>query len=191
MNSGFPAVRVELDQLRKGPVEWSGELPAESGAWGLDEICLLGRPKLTIRAEDAGSGGVRVRGVIETRFGLTCRRCLSALDEPTAIEFDLRFDPAIQSWEEEGGMFGLDSDAASLDLFGPLREELRLALPEYPECPDGCGGLCPKCGVDLKKMECDCHHGEPDPRWEVLRELVPDGQPSAAEPDEELDGKEG
>jgi uncharacterized metal-binding protein YceD (DUF177 family) len=107
------------------------------------------------------------------------------------IDFDLRFDPSVQPWEEEAGVFGLDTDAASLDLFGPLREELRLALPEFPECRDGCRGLCPMCGSDLNETECDCSRKEPDPRWGVLRELVPDGQPRAAEPGHEDDGKEG
>lgn len=191
MNSGFPALRVELDRLRYGPVEWSGELSADADAWGLDGVELLEGPRLTFTADAGGSGGVRVKGAMAARISLTCRRCLRGLERRIGIEFDFRFDPAVEAWDEADGVFGLDPEAASLDLSDPLREELLLALPGYPECPEGCGGLCPMCGADLDETDCGCSREEPDPRWNALRRLVPDGQLRAAEPDDEVDGHKG
>ena len=187
MNSGFPAARVDLDRLHSGPVEGAGELAGEAGSWGLEDVELLAPPRLEFRAEAAGSGGIRVRGDVQARAGLTCRRCLRGIEQAIEIEFDFRFDPVVEPWEEEEGVYGLDPEAAFLDLSGPLREELLLALPEYPECPEGCGGLCPMCGADLDETDCGCSTEERDPRWDVLRELVPDGQRSAAEPDSDKD----
>lgn len=189
MNNGFPAARIELDRLIGGPVQWSGELVGDAEAWGLEEARLLEAPRLTFRAEAAGSGGVRVKGTIESRLGLTCRRCLRAVEESVGIEFEFRFDPTLQPWEEEEGMYRLDPETAILDLSGPLREELLLAVPKYPECPESCSGLCPRCGADLDEEDCECSGEESDPRWDVLRELVPDGQRRAAEPDDEIGGQ--
>jgi uncharacterized protein len=184
MKESFPAARIELDQLAGGPVEGTAELPADGRLWGLGEATLVDAPHLSYRAEPGGSGGVRVTGVLEARCGLTCRRCLRQLERPLRVELDLRFDPAVQPWDEEEGVYGLDPDSAILDLSAPLREELLFALPEYPECEGGCRGLCPRCGADLGDEECDCGSEEPDPRWDVLRRLTPEGRHTAADADD-------
>lgn len=188
MNKGFPSARIELDQLHLGAVEGGGALVAESGAWGIEDARLLDRPRLEFKAEAAGSGGVRVTGVLRASLGLTCRRCLRDLERAVEIDLDFRFDPAVQPWDEEDGVYGLDPEAAILDLSDPLRQELVLAVPEYPECPDGCVGLCPVCGVDLDETECGCSRVEPDPRWDVLRKLAVDGRGGPTQPDVETNG---
>ena len=191
MNSGFPAGWVDLDRLQRGPVEWSGDLPAEPGAWGLEELDVVEPPELKYRAEFGGDGGVRVVGRLKAALHVQCRRCLGETRWPMEIDFDFRFDPTVQESEEEGGVFALDAHAASLDLVRPLREELVLALPEYPVCRDGCLGLCPICGGNLNESTCGCRRVQVDTRWNVLRELVSDGQPGAAESTDEDDGNEG
>lgn len=165
----------------------SAELSAESGAWELDGVDLLESPRLTYTAEAAGSGGVRVHGALTVRLALTCRRCLEPLESRAEIELDFRFDPSVRPWDEEDGVYGLDPETAVLDLSSALREELLLALPEYPECPDGCESPCPTCGES--RTECECATGEPDPRWRVLRQLVPDRRPGSPEGDDETDGQ--
>ena len=192
MNSGFPAGRVDLDRLRRGPVEWSGDLPAESGAWGLPELRFAGTPHLDYRAEPGGHGGVRVRGRLTLALCLECRRCLNEMRWPMEVEFDFRFDPAVRESDEEEGVFSLDTEAAELDLMRPLREELVLASPDYPVCQEGCLGLCPLCGADLNESgDCGCSRAERDSRWDVLRALVSDGQPDAATRDDEDQGNDG
>lgn len=191
MNSGFPAARVDLDRLRRGPVEWSGTLPADGGAWGLGDLEFVDAPRLDFRAEPGGHGGVRVVGTLGVTLRVACRRCLDEIPWPLKIDFDLRFDPSVDESEEEGAVFALERDAASLDLVRPLREELALAVPDYPVCEDGCLGLCPVCGIDRNETVCECGRSEADPRWDVLRQLVSDGQPGAAGADDERDRNEG
>lgn len=185
MNSGFPAARVELDRLRQGPVEWSGKLPAAMGDLGLAELEVVDAPWLEFRAESGGRGGVRVVGRLSATLRLECRRCLEDVQWPMEVAFDFRFDPAVQEWEEEGGVFTLDPNDAALDLSRPLREEWLLAMPEYLVCRDDCRGLCPVCGTSLNESDCGCTPDRADARWDVLREMVADGQPDAAERDSE------
>ena len=191
MNIGFPACRIDLDRLRRGPVEWSGDVPGDPATWGIETLRVAGDPTLRYRAEAGGHGGVRVTGRLEAVLVAACRRCVNEMESPVEIDFDLRFDPIVENWQEEEGVFGMDPDALILDILRPLREELLLAMPDYPVCRDGCLGLCPRCGADWNESRCDCAGEKGDPRWDVLRELVPDGQPRAAEPDEEEDGNEG
>ncbi len=185
MNSGFPAGRVDLDRLRAGPVQWSGNLPAERGVWGQCEPGAADAPRLEYRAESGARGSVRVVGRLAATLRLECRRCLDEIQWPMEIAFDFLFDPAVQESEEEAGVFTLDPDAAALDLVRPLREEWVLALPGYPVCRDGCRGLCAVCGADLNESDCGCTREQADHRWDVLRQVVWDGQPDAAKPDNE------
>jgi len=191
MNSGFPAGRVNLDALRRGPVEWSGELPAEAAVWDLGDLDFADGPRLEYRAESGARRGIRVVGRLELTLRVECTRCLAEIRCPVGIEFDYRFDPSVEEWEEEGGVYGLDPEAATLDLVRPLREELGLALPEYPLCREGCMGLCPVCGSDRNESACTCSRTQADPRWDALRQLVSDEQPEAAGPDGDSDGNEG
>ena len=185
MNNGFPAGRVDLDRLRQGPFEWSGRLPAAAGALSLGELEVLDAPWLEFRAESGGRGGARIVGRLSATLRLECRRCLDDVPWPMEVAFDFRFDPAVREWEEEGGVFALDPNAAALDLTRPLREEWLLAMPQYVVCRDDCRGLCPVCGADLNEFDCGCTLDRADPRWDALREMVADGKQDAAEPDNE------
>jgi len=191
MNSGFPGLRVDLDRLRRGPVEWTGDLPAEAAAWALDELDFATGPRLRYRAEPGGHGGVRVIGRLEATLRLECRRCLRELLSPLEIEFDFRFDPSVEEWEEESSVFTLDPDAAALYLLRPIREELVLALPGYPVCREGCRGLCPVCGADLNESACGCTKEQSDPRWDILKKMPSDADEAVSALDDERDGNEG
>ncbi len=190
MNSGFPAARIDLDRLRRGPVEVTADLPGDPAAWGLDEVDMPEAPRLQYRAEAGGHGGVRVIGRLVAELRVGCRRCLGPVHCPLAIDFDFRFDASVDEPDGERGVFPLDREAAVLDLSEQLREEVLLSAPEYPVCRDSCPGLCPRCGAELEDGgSCECGGEEPDPRWNVLRELVSDG--GAAGHGDEYDGNDG
>jgi uncharacterized protein len=42
----------------------------------------------------------------------------------------------------------------NLDAF--FTELISLALPLQPLCDGGCKGICPRCGVDRNRVDCDC-----------------------------------
>ncbi len=47
-----------------------------------------------------------------------------------------------------------------------------LSLPMKSLCDEGCKGLCPVCGTDLNKEQCDCEDNDIDPRLAKLKELL-------------------
>ncbi|MCX8044987.1 MAG: DUF177 domain-containing protein [Desulfobacterota bacterium] len=44
----------------------------------------------------------------------------------------------------------------SIDLRPLVREQIYLAMPDYPHCSEACKGLCPQCGTNLNETICDC-----------------------------------
>lgn len=183
MNIGFPGARIDLDRLRAGPVEWAGDLPADPAAWDLGSVTFASPPHLRFRAERGASRGVRVTGRLRAVLEVECRRCLRDLGWPLEIDLEYRFDPAVSDDESEEGVFGMDAEAPAIDLTPALREELLLAAPAYPVCRDDCRGLCPRCGADRNEVgSCGCGGGEPDPRWDALKEMATDTTPGPAGP---------
>ena len=64
----------------------------------------------------------------------------------------------------------LEDLSECVDLTPELREAILLAFPNYPVCREECRGICPQCGTNLNKKECDCRPPE-DSRWAALDEL--------------------
>lgn len=172
MKEDCSAGRLSLEGLEAGPKDWSGALPTDADFWSSDELDFVDAPLLRARAEGSADGSVHVTGRLTAAVRLACRRCLAALEPRIELPLDLWFEPAVDSTTEEDGVFRLDPAAAELDLVRPLREELLLSLPEYPECVPACSGYCPSCGAELGKEDCDCAEAAPDPRWDVLRKLT-------------------
>jgi uncharacterized metal-binding protein YceD (DUF177 family) len=169
---------ISLDRLSDGPVEWSGPFGADRDVWDLEGVRLAGEPRVVLRIEETGDGAVRLRGQLEVEIEQECRRCLDPARSQVMIELDLRFDPEIEVEDEADTVYALDPQAAELDLLPALREELLLALPEFPLCREGCRGLCPTCGGNRNEVPCDCRNEATDPRWDALKERFP-GEPDA------------
>lgn len=169
IEGGFPVDGFPLERLRSGTVEWRGPLPSDPGAWSSPELLLDGKPRLELRVTENAGGRIHVAGQLDASVRLTCRRCLKDLVRAVAVPLDLWLEPSLEPWEEEEGVYGYDPSVALLDLMRPLREELILALPEYPVCDEMCLGLCAGCGAALKEEPCACGSDEIDPRWAVLR----------------------
>lgn len=180
MNKGFPAGMLAFDRLEAGPVEWSGRLPADPAMWDLGEVALSDAPEVDLSVDAFTEGGVRVRGRLGAPVEMECRRCLDRIARKVEVDLDLRFDPDIGPEDETDGLYELDPDAAELDLLPALREELLLALPEFPLCKADCKGICPTCGTNRNEGDCDCRVDAADSRWDVLRQRFPQ-HPDAAE----------
>jgi uncharacterized protein len=59
-----------------------------------------------------------------------------------------------------------------IDLGETMREQFYLALPMKPLCREDCAGLCPICGINRNREQCQCQAEWVDPRLEPLRKLT-------------------
>jgi len=179
MNKGFPAGMLALDRLESGRVEWSGRLPADRSIWDLDDVALIADPEVDLSIDPMADGGFRVQGRLRAPVELECRRCLEGIARTVEIDFDLRFDPEIGLDEESDGLYRMDPDGRDLELLPALREELLLALPEFPLCKPDCRGICSICGENRNEGDCGCQVESADARWDELRNRFP-REPGAA-----------
>ena len=133
---------------------------------------------LSMDVEKAGGGVFKVRGTVATRLELDCGRCLEPFEIPVEASFDLHYVPAEQNTGEPEREIAEDDLTTayyrdgSLDVIDLLREQFQLALPMKPLCTEACKGLCPECGTNLNRAQCDCTHEWEDPRLAALKGLL-------------------
>ncbi len=148
-------LRVDIRDLRHGPVDTVGDVAADDPAFeGLD-LSLAGPLHVEGRLQATGAGEYFWKGQLTGEARGECRRCLTELALPVAAEVGLMFsaDPDTQ---EDPAVYPLAPSAAHIDLGQAIREELALAVPAFPLCRDDCAGLCPRCGADLNAGPCAC-----------------------------------
>jgi uncharacterized protein len=148
-------LRVDVRELRDGPVATEGEIPpGDAFLAGLD-LGLAGPLRVTGRLEASGRGDYFWHGRFEGAVRLECRRCLAAIERPLAVGVEVLFstDPDMQ---DDPSVYPLPEPLTHVDVRDAVREELVLAAPAYPLCREECRGLCPQCGADLNPGPCGC-----------------------------------
>ncbi len=151
------AARLELEDQYRGIIQVSGAVSRVASQYHIHG---------TISAEQIGE----------------CDRCLVDTERQVETEFSLFFQvsgegPDIETEEEDegiGGIYTLRADDHAIALDDEVIESLRLAYPMKNLCREDCKGLCPRCGTDLNKSECECEKGAIDPRWSKLEGLFPE-----------------
>jgi len=71
--------------------------------------------------------------------------------------------------EEKGDDFIFRGDV--LDLREYFRQLFLIAQPLKILCRNDCKGLCPICGTNKNRNDCDCAEDNIDPRWSMLQKL--------------------
>ncbi|NIY13135.1 MAG: hypothetical protein GWN02_34820 [Gemmatimonadetes bacterium] len=168
-------LHVDLNRLaREGRARIDADIPADAAFWeGLD---LAPRSPLEVRLEAQQAGpDVVVRGRVAGTFAQECRRCLEPVSVTVEEELGRLYREGGELEDEESEDVLALPEGAELDLSGPVREQVLLAVPQYVYCRDECRGLCPKCGTNLNESTCDCTTDEMDERWAPLRQLKSDG----------------
>lgn len=166
-------LRIDLGRLdREGVAELEAEIAPDDPLWEGMDVEFDGPVRLDLRASEAGTGEVVVRGSVAGRIRRECRRCLEPvmdeLDEDLTMVFT---DEDMPEEEHDGDVRTFDADAAQLDVAEAVREEVVLAIDPFIVCDPECKGLCPMCGVNLNEQSCGCVREESDPRWDTLRSL--------------------
>ena len=138
---------------------------------------------VTLKAEvRKDSQKVRLVGRLTATLELACSRCLEPYTIPVESELDLLFLPVseqaeTQDVEVEDADIGVSYyKDDQIDLGEMMREQFYLALPMKPLCREDCAGLCPICGINRNREQCDCQTTWVDPRLEPLGRLTKAGQ---------------
>lgn len=154
-------LRVDLRELRKGPVETNGAISARDPLFAGLDLELDEPLRVSGVLEASGREEFLWRGQLEGQVRLTCRRCLREFTRPVESRVEVLFspDPAMQ---DDPSVYPLPERPNQVDITGAVREELALAVPTYALCREDCRGLCPTCGADLNQGPCGC--GVPSPK---------------------------
>ena len=148
-------LRIDVRELRKGPVETSGVIPPTSPLVAGLELELTGPLTVTGRLEATGRNDFVWRGHVGGQAGATCRRCLTQLEVPIQLAVEAVFS-ANPDLQDDPSVYPLTEPVSHVDVTEAVREELVLEGRQYPLCRDDCAGLCQHCGADLNHGPCGC-----------------------------------
>lgn len=111
-----------------------------------------------------------VRGTLKGTVVISCDRCTAGFDLEIEETFDA-FEQLPDGEYDEEPRVRVESGELQLNIGAILWEEFALALPVKPLCSEDCKGMCPDCGKDLNKGDCECDRDEGDERLAVFRNL--------------------
>lgn len=89
---------------------------------------------------------ILVKAQVEAEYEVPCARCLEPIRAERCDQYDLYFE--------------ITPETEFIDLSEDLRQELVITLTEISLCQPDCRGICPGCGINLNKNECDCSQKE-------------------------------
>lgn len=162
-------LRFDLRELSQGPVETQAELAPQDPLFAGLEAALAEPVRVEGRLQGTGEGRYYWHGHLRTAIAGECRRCLTPVTAPVAVEVGALFTSDADTADDPDA-YRLQSHDTEVDLRPVVREELALAVPRFVLCRDDCRGLCPSCGKDLNAGPCGCAPAA-DPRWRALADL--------------------
>ncbi len=133
-----------------------GEDPASILQVDDDNVHFQHNVQFDLQAQIQGNA-LLVTGRLWTLATLRCGRCLRPFEQQVEV------DQFVVHHELTGEEF--------VDLTPQMREDIILELPQRALCSDRCRGLCPYCGVDRNREDCQCDTVAGDRRWEGLDQL--------------------
>jgi DUF177 domain-containing protein len=151
-------LRVDIRDLRRGPVRTEGELPPDDPTFEGLGLELVGPVSVYGQLQATSDGEYLWRGDLHGVVRGECRRCLTEVLD----EVDVAVDAAVFSSDpdavDDPDFYFLSDRAATVDVGVVVREEMALAAQAHLLlCRDDCAGLCPRCGADLNAGPCACH----------------------------------
>lgn len=119
------------------------------------------------------------KGSISTEIEMICSRCLEPLNYQIRSKVSSHYVPGEETGGQESDVELHDSDIEieaysddRIDLTQAVYDQIMLSLPLARLCGTGCQGICPQCGVNRNKKNCQCSDkGSIDPRLAVLKTL--------------------
>lgn len=148
-------LRIDLRELRHGPVETAGTIAPADPLIAETGIELAEPLRVTGRLEATGREDYLWHGRLSGRASGVCRRCLRDLSVPIDLLVEAVFS-ANEDLVDDPSVYPIPAAAPAVDVADVVREELLLAVTAFPLCRDDCAGLCSACGADLNQGPCAC-----------------------------------
>ena len=169
-------MRIELENLEGGKGDFAHVYQPDD-LNPVDERISLTQPATVSGKVRLAGNEVFVNGHVETRAQVECDRCLQPVELPVDADFALEYitgseyesSGAAELTEAEMSVSVFDGEAIDVDEI--VKEQIVLAVPTRMLCREDCKGICPECGADRNKGDCNCTTNDIDPRWAALKNL--------------------
>jgi uncharacterized protein len=118
-------------------------------------------------------------GTVKTELTLTCSRCLEPFKFKVDSKVSAHYVP-LQSTESEKVEHELHEADIDLEVYRDdrinvkqvIHDQIILSAPVMALCREDCKGLCPTCGANKNKDDCQCaEKNEIDPRLVILKSI--------------------
>lgn len=156
----------DVNNASGGKYKFAFVMPAGEFDFPTDNYRIDGTIKVNGTIENTGAG-YHVEGSINCHRCFICDRCLENAAEDQLHTFDEVYETG-DSTVQDADAVGSDS----IDIADLVRDIIIAGQPISNICKPDCKGLCPKCGINLNKSECDCDRTVIDVRLAVLRNLL-------------------
>ena len=170
-------MRIELENLEGGKGDFAHVYQPDD-LNPVDERIRLTQPATVSGKVRLAGNEVFVNGHVETRAQVECDRCLQSVETPVNTDFALEYMTG--SEYESGGTAELTEaemsvsvfDGEAIDVDEIVKEQIVLTVPTRMLCREDCKGICPECGADRNRGDCNCTTNDIDPRWAALKNLI-------------------
>jgi len=126
---------------------------------------------------------IKIKGKIKGSYSLVCSRCLEIFEKDFSQDVSVTFKPFYET-QREGEEIELTLKEMKVNLYKGdrisildlIKEEIYILVPLKPLCREDCKGLCPICGKNRNKEECDCQKEEFSSKFAILKTLLKEGR---------------
>ena len=112
-------------------------------------------------------GALEISAKITGEYKPECSRCGQPIVGKLSGELFESLDSDFSDIDEEC----ISISGNVIDISGSVEACIFESIPLQPLCREDCKGLCPVCGIDLNKNECNCETEVYDPRFAIFRNL--------------------
>ncbi|MBW1914243.1 MAG: DUF177 domain-containing protein [Deltaproteobacteria bacterium] len=137
---------------------------------------------LKVRIEVTRTGDKYIlKGSMSGGISARCDKCLEPYHLDLKSEFQLLMvssssdsqDHEIELLDEDMNISFIKDNAINLD--DVILEQIYLSLPIQSCCSESCKGLCPVCGTNLNRRDCECESSHGHPAFLKLKNLKKEG----------------
>lgn len=172
-------MRIKIGSLKGQPgasLQWAKALPGDVVEVDLPvDVEIVSPIAVDVIVSNTGKG-LLVKGTVACDVRFQCTRCLQEFPSKLAGDLEEFYGTGQEEdvFEEEDDFFPDEAPVLmgdEIDLTGPIREALLLAIPMKILCSEDCPGLCPQCGKPLATEACGCEALDTDLRFAPLLDL--------------------